>query len=239
MVRRVLVTRPQPGADRTASRLAQSGFDAIVLPLSETVPLVAETIDAADFDAIAVTSANAIRHATPAALSALRNKPVFAVGLRTAATCREAGLTLVFEADGDAMALARVLCAQTPPASRVLYLCGKVRRPHFEAVLAMHGIVTTALELYDTLMLCPSEDEVHRTLGHDAVTDVLVFSQKAAFAILSLARLPALAPLLAPARYICISERVADAFSGIDVRRRVVAATPDEQAMIALLDEER
>ncbi|TIX52492.1 MAG: uroporphyrinogen-III synthase, partial [Mesorhizobium sp.] len=36
---RVLVTRPEPGASRTAQRLLDQGFQPILLPLTETVAL--------------------------------------------------------------------------------------------------------------------------------------------------------------------------------------------------------
>ena len=57
---RVLVTRPQPGADRTAARLQEAGFEPIVLPLSEIVA-VAPALPASLPGAVAISSANAVR----------------------------------------------------------------------------------------------------------------------------------------------------------------------------------
>ncbi|MGB5801993.1 MAG: hypothetical protein WBG88_17980, partial [Mesorhizobium sp.] len=39
MARRVLVTRPEPGAAGTAKRLAALGFEPVLLPLTQTVAL--------------------------------------------------------------------------------------------------------------------------------------------------------------------------------------------------------
>ncbi|TJX45058.1 MAG: uroporphyrinogen-III synthase, partial [Mesorhizobium sp.] len=36
---RVLVTRPEPGASRTARKLEEMGFEPLLLPLTETVAL--------------------------------------------------------------------------------------------------------------------------------------------------------------------------------------------------------
>ncbi|RVD11473.1 uroporphyrinogen-III synthase, partial [Mesorhizobium sp. M7A.F.Ca.ET.027.02.1.1] len=38
---RVLVTRPEPGASRTAHRLEEAGFQPVLLPLTETKALPA------------------------------------------------------------------------------------------------------------------------------------------------------------------------------------------------------
>ncbi|RWD19075.1 MAG: uroporphyrinogen-III synthase, partial [Mesorhizobium sp.] len=43
---RVLVTRPEPGASRTAQRLEEMGFQPILLPLTETVALPAKATEA-------------------------------------------------------------------------------------------------------------------------------------------------------------------------------------------------
>ncbi|TIW85650.1 MAG: uroporphyrinogen-III synthase, partial [Mesorhizobium sp.] len=61
---RVLVTRPQPGASRSAHRLEEIGFQPILLPLTETAALpVAAGLVPDDSVAVAITSANAVRHA--------------------------------------------------------------------------------------------------------------------------------------------------------------------------------
>src|SRR5262245_13671221 len=95
---RVLVTRPEPGASRTARRLAEQGFEPVVLPLTEIRPLPADHFpDSANIDAVAATSANAIRHAPRRLISTLTGKPVFAVGGGTARATRNAGFATVFE----------------------------------------------------------------------------------------------------------------------------------------------
>ncbi|TIT17702.1 MAG: uroporphyrinogen-III synthase, partial [Mesorhizobium sp.] len=59
---RVLVTRPEPGASRTARRLADAGFQPILLPLTETVALAVDAGAVADA-AAAITSFGAWRTA--------------------------------------------------------------------------------------------------------------------------------------------------------------------------------
>ncbi|MCV3239125.1 uroporphyrinogen-III synthase [Mesorhizobium sp. ZC-5] len=237
MQRRVLVTRPEPGASRTATRLAEAGFAPVVLPLTEIRPLAARPIPA-DFAAVAVTSTNALRHAPSALIESLRGKPLFAVGSRTARLAREAGIVTVFEGNGDAASLASHMATQLTPSSRVLYLCGKVRRPDFEAVLAEAGSVVDALETYDTIAINHPAELAASALGNKPVEAAFVLSSKTAEALSSLVRTTALAHLFADTRYFCISGRVAAALTGIDPGHISISETPDEDALVALLERE-
>lgn len=239
MSRRVLVTRPPPCAERTALHVSDLGFEAIMLPLSETVPLAPPGIDPDDFDIIAVTSASALRHASPALLEPLLDLTVFAVGANTAAACRRAGFDAVVEGPGDATGLARVVTTTTQPESRVLYLCGRERRPQFESLVAAARFPVTALEVYDTLSVTPSDETVRAALRDEPATDALLYSRKAAQAIARLAVRPKLADLFARTQFICISWRVGMILAAIAQSRCRVAERPNENAMLALLEQER
>jgi uroporphyrinogen-III synthase len=74
---RILVTRSEPGASETATRLEAAGYEAVVEPLFSIVPIDATL---PDFDALAFTSANGVRRF--AALSPRRDAAVFCVGAR-------------------------------------------------------------------------------------------------------------------------------------------------------------
>lgn len=234
---RVLVTRPEPGASRTATRLAEAGFTPVVLPLTEIRPLAVGPIPA-DFVAVAVTSANALRHAPPALVESLRGKPLFAVGSRTANLARQAGFNDVFEGTGDAAGLTDHMAAQLTPRSRVLYLCGKVRRPDFETILAEAGLAVEALETYDTITVSHPVEFVLSSFGNEPVEAAVVLSSKSAEALSLLVRTATLAQLFADTRYFCISNRVAAALTGIDPGHILISKTPDEDALVALLARE-
>ena len=237
MPRRVLVTRPEPGASRSASRLAKAGFEPVVLPLTEIRPLAARPIPA-DFDAVAVTSANALRHTPKLLVESIKYKPLFAVGGRTAHLARDTGFAMVFEGNGDAVGLAGLVAAQLTSRSRVLYLCGKVRRPDFEAALAEAGLTVNALETYDTAAIVHPVELVLSKLGNEPVEAAFVLSSKTAEALSSLVRTTGLAHLFADTRYFCISGRVAAALTGIDPGHILISETPDEDALVALLERE-
>lgn len=116
---RVLVTRPQPGADSTAAALRALGHEALVLPLLTTESLAWPPPSTLP-DAVLLTSAASVRHAGPGA-DALRRLPAHCVGAATAAAARAAGWQDVRQGPGTAQALLDTL------GGRVLHLAGEDR----------------------------------------------------------------------------------------------------------------
>ena len=228
---RVLVTRPEPGAARTAARLRALGLDAILLPLSETRPLSVDPDAAApDTAAVAVTSANALRHAPPALIARLAALPCHAVGKRTAEAARAAGFRTVTEGPGDAAGLAR-LVATDLAGRKLAYLCGRMRFPGFEDCLSRAGVTVCPIETYDTLAVGYSDEAVRERLSAGPVNAVLLYSVKAAEAARDLIAKPALAGLFENARILALSERIGAAFGPA----AVTPPRPDEDDLLALL----
>jgi len=97
-MRRVLVLRPEPGASATVRRARERGLDALAIPLFEVEPVAWEVPEAAGFDGILLTSANAVRHGGES-LSELRGLPVYAVGATTAEAARVAGFDIASTGD--------------------------------------------------------------------------------------------------------------------------------------------
>ncbi|MDG4883396.1 uroporphyrinogen-III synthase [Mesorhizobium sp. WSM4884] len=231
---RVLVTRPEPGASRTARRLEAQGFQPILLPLTKTAALPIEASDFPAAAAVAVTSANAVRHAPRELVAALAALPCHAVGKRTAEACRAAGFTSVFEGPGDAEALADAIAGELA-GKEMVYLCGRVRFPVFEERLTAAGVRVRPVETYDTVELDYGDDDVIARLSGTAVEAVLLYSAKAAAAMIGLASRPALRHLFERTEFLTLSARVAKALDGIGGRNVRIASQPDEDALLALL----
>ncbi|MBZ9675394.1 uroporphyrinogen-III synthase [Mesorhizobium sp. ES1-1] len=239
-MRRVLVTRPEPGASRTARRLLETGFQPILLPLTETVSLPVDTGLVPDnASAVAATSANALRHASKDLLAMLSRLPCHAVGKMTAEAARQAGLLSIGEGPGDAEALAEAI-APAYTGKSILYPCGRVRFPAFEQRLRAAGVHVHAVETYDTrAMDYPDEAAIVALLSSHPVDAVLLYSAKAAAAMRDLIRRPALREYYEKTCFFALSARIGAAFDDAAGARIRFPAQPEEDAMLALLREWR
>ncbi|MBA1143982.1 uroporphyrinogen-III synthase [Mesorhizobium neociceri] len=232
---RVLVTRPQPGASRTMRGLQELGFEPVLLPLTETVTLpVASNAAGDNVAAVAITSANAVRHAPKELISALAALPCHAVGHRTAEAARAAGFLAVSEGPGDAEKLGEAIAAGLS-GKAIVYLTGRVRFPAFEARLREAGVEVRAIETYDTVSLNYSDDEIRARLSGQPVDAVLLYSAKAAAALLALANRAELRDLFEKTQAFALSGRIASAFGDVAGKNIRVAREPLEEALLELL----
>ncbi|MCT7377250.1 uroporphyrinogen-III synthase [Chelativorans salis] len=235
-MRRVLVTRPEPGASRTAARLKARGFVPVVLPLTKIEPLRPGAWPAAaQSSAVAISSANAVRHAPADLVRDIAHLPAYAVGERTAGAAREAGLTVADAGAGDAERLVERIAGGVAPGGRVLVLAGLVRRETLEWGLSGAGFAVDVVETYETLPLSPSPGEIDAAFGAAPIDAALFYS---AFAVEAFGRLHerASAGLFEGTVFIAISARVAERLPHVPRARVRVAAEPTEEAMFSLLE---
>ena len=130
--------RPEPGATATVERARAMGLEAIAIPLfkTEPVPWIAPAADR--FDALLLTSANAVRHGGDE-LRKLRHLPVYVVGAATAQAARNHGFTIAEVGNGGVNAL-----LESVPSSRLkfLHLCGEDRKAPTVMAHEITAIVT-------------------------------------------------------------------------------------------------
>ena len=145
---RLLVTRPQPDAERTAAALRRLGHrvDSAALLRIESIP--GAELGRGPWSALVVTSANGLRaiesHPRCAELMGLR---VLAVGPRTAAAARAAGFLDVIAAGGNVQELVRQIREWAPVEENesrdpLLYLAGQDRSADLAGELAAAGAKT-------------------------------------------------------------------------------------------------
>jgi uroporphyrinogen-III synthase len=108
MTRAVLILRPQPGADETATRARMRGLEPVVAPMFTVQPLEWTAPAADGFDAILFTSANAPRHGG-GGLAPFRALPCYAVGEATALAAAEAGFGHVRTGPADGAAVVQMM----------------------------------------------------------------------------------------------------------------------------------
>jgi uroporphyrinogen-III synthase len=237
MAHRVLVTRPAPEARRTSLRLVELGFEPVELALTEIValPVAAESLPAR-INAVAVTSGNALRHATPELIALLAGKPCFAVGAKTAQQARTFGFSAVEEGPGDAEGLAGLAIRRLGTGARIAYLSGRVRLSGFEAHLAQAGIGVDVVETYDTRPVSYDQRRLAGAIGTEPVDAVLLYSAMAARAFALIDWPEPGKNLLAGARLICLSPRVGEELRAVGDAQILVAPEPTESALLRLLD---
>lgn len=210
-MRRVLVLRPEPGASETCAKARQRGLDAVAIPLFEIEPVDWDLPQAASFDGLLLTSANAVRCAGDG-LRELRGLRAYAVGEATAEAAREAGFDI--GAVGDA-GVDRLL-GSIEPDLHLLHLCGEDRRPPAEPRQRI-----TALPVYRAR---PVE---RPDLGAPDCTVALIHSPRAG------RRFAELIEHRRSIRIAAISEAAAEA-SGTGWAAVEVASEPNDDALLAL-----
>lgn len=119
---RLVLLRPEPGASASAAKAAALGLEAVAIPLFAVEP-VEWTVPGGSFDALLLTSANALRHGG-SALARLRGLKAYAVGEATAAAARAAGFEVAAVGTGGVEELLAIL----PAGERLLHLAGAERR---------------------------------------------------------------------------------------------------------------
>jgi|KBSMisStaDraftv2_1062788.scaffolds.fasta_scaffold203696_2 uroporphyrinogen-III synthase len=127
-MRRLLVLRPEPGASATVKRAKTRILNAIATPLFEVEPVDWHAPEAAGFDGLLLTSANAVRHGGEG-LRAFRGLKAYCVGEASAAAARDAGFDVASIGDIGVERLLRSLEADL----KLLHLAGEDRKETADA----------------------------------------------------------------------------------------------------------
>lgn len=167
-MRRLVILRPEPGASATAERARELGLEPMVAPLFEIRPIAWEAPEASSFDALLLTSANAVRVGGDE-LHKLRGLKAYVVGEATAEAARAAGFDIA--ATGDA-GVDRLL-GSIAPDIRLLHLCGEDRRAADDPPQAIAPVVvyraspieTPDLEGIDDALVLVHSPRAGRRLG--------------------------------------------------------------------------
>ena len=249
---RVLVTRPEPGGQRTAERLAGLGHDPVRMPLFETV--VTATPDdlppAAEIGGLIATSARSFVMFGQAGVfgTALGDVPVHAVGPATAQAARDAGFLHVDDGGGTAEALAISLIqlrqhdlagqeAMGPKDRRglLVYLAGVPRTPVIETALKAHEPGFRVIDCYRMTEISYSTDILKTDFLSPPPDAVLLYSANAARRLSVLVDAANLARCLDSTRFLCLSAAISGELRKTWQDRSIVAGHPDEDSLLASL----
>jgi uroporphyrinogen-III synthase len=232
---RLLVTRPEPDAKRTAATLRANGHEVAVAAFLRIDTIADTDLGSGPWAAIVVTSANAAQAiAQHAGVAALRVVPVFAVGKRSAQAMVAAGFANVASADGNAGDLARLVAARVKPCDRLLYLAGEDRSGDLAGDLRARGRTVHTAVVYRAVAAAPLPPAAAQALASD-LDGVLHFSRRSAEAYVNAAREAGmLARALRPTHF-CLSAQVAEPLARAGAAAIRVAPQPAEAALIELI----
>jgi uroporphyrinogen-III synthase len=229
---RVLITRPESDATRTAEALRARGHAVLLSPVLRMEPVNAD-VPEGKYAAVIFTSVNAVRaiaaHAEHTAILAL---PVFAVGSRTAEAARAMGFRDVRSANGDSKHLLQLL-NQAASGDPHLYLAGEDRAGDLGQSRNIVTVVVYRMRALDHLSAA-----AEGALRAHQVDGVLHFSARSAQAYLDcVARAEIFQRALAPVHF-CLSAQVAAPLAAAGAPAIRIAPRPHETALIALVCEE-
>lgn len=168
-MRRLIVLRPEPGNARTCAAIRAAGGEAIPLPLFEVRAMEWAAPDPATFDALVLTSANAVRHAGPQ-LGSFAPLPVVAVGAATGRAAEAAGLTVAAVGEGDAGDLPPLLARIGSRAP--LHLTGREHRD-LGAGRAVAVYASEAIEGVDAAPLAGATALVHSARAGERLAHIV------------------------------------------------------------------
>lgn len=211
----LIVTRADPGGAATVERAKALGLDARHMPLFAARP-VDWAVPAGDFDALLLTSAQAVRLAG-AGLADLKELPTYAVGAATAAAAKAMGLTVAMTGSRDAQALIDIMASRN--IDHILWLCGRDR-----SAFNARGMMLAALPVY---VVDPAEPPAGWAVAVAAPAVLLAHSARGAARIADLAG--------AARRHlalVAISPAVADA-AGEGWAEIAIAAQMNDASMLA------
>ncbi|WP_293940474.1 uroporphyrinogen-III synthase [Sphingomonas sp.] len=185
-MRKLTIIRPEPGASETVARAAAMGIEAVALPLFAIERVAWSAPDPHQFDALLLTSANAVRHAGPG-LARFHRLPVHAVGAATADAARAAGFS-VASVGGTGV---DALLAALPDGLALLHLGGEHR--HAPRLFGKHVFV---VPVYRSAATAPGPAAIDRLAGsvvalHSAragarLSDVFGFRDRSGTALVAL-----------------------------------------------------
>ncbi len=226
----VLITRPSPGAEETAARVAALGLEPVLAPMLSVRSLPLRRLPAR-IDAVVLSSRNGLAGLPPS----LHAVPLFAVGAATAAAARAHGFADVRSAEGDGAAL-RVLVRSSVAGSRPSLLLPTARGQGsaLAAGLRTDGFAVHRRAVYEA-RAAGSLPESARAALADGLLAALFFSAETARAFVACVRRAGLVDATREVDACAIGGSAGMALETLPWRRVRVAARPTQDELLALL----
>jgi uroporphyrinogen-III synthase len=231
---RVLLTRPQSEAESLAKVLGKRGIDAVIAPVMEIVPLDLDLSGKVEYQAVLLTSGNAVDALIGSGLRA--SLPIFCVGDATARRLAMTAFDDVRSAAGasdDLVALVRR--DLSPTGGPILYLSGMMIAADIGAALAETGFKIDRRVVYRAQAIEKPDDAVVADLAAGNIEGVLLYSPRSARIFLDHLKHANLELIAKEMIAFCISHAAADVARALTWRKVAVASRPTQIDLLALL----
>jgi uroporphyrinogen-III synthase len=226
---RLIITRPEEDASLLADKLTRLGHIGIVMPLLAIKPRPDVKIPDWPWQAICVTSANAVRAITyPDPLKAIT---LYCVGPQSLAEARHQGFTRASAHGPDVTSLSAYISSHLKPENGpLLYLSGAEVSADLAGKLRGKGFTIHREVVYDAVPTAPANLAAELS-GADGI---LLYSPRTAQHWLMALKQQLLIDLAANIMHFCLSANVATILP--KHFRRSIAESPDELGMLTTLD---
>jgi uroporphyrinogen-III synthase len=233
---RILLTRAQDEALRTAEKLEACGHHVVSSPVLDMQPSAASWPPGV-IDGVIATSAQAFEQAQfapewplPEARRLLR---LFVVGGKSAEAARRGGFTGHVTSTPDAKHLAEAIVKAMRPPARLVYLAGRERKSDLEIRCKDAGLEIIAVEIYEAHAAESLSAQALAALAGGEIDAVLHYSRRSAEIFLTLAGAAGIDLKLL--RHMAISADAAAPLQAAGLPLVMIAAEPKEPAILALL----
>ncbi|MFC5393367.1 uroporphyrinogen-III synthase [Bosea vestrisii] len=232
---RVLVFRPLEDAERSAQTLRERGKDPVVAPLFQVLP-TGERPPKGPFDALVLTSANAVPALENLPKSWRGTLPAFCVGTRTADAAGKLGFT-AHSARGGRAELLTLILEHMPKGKKLLLVAGRDRHEDLPQQLRDAGHEVTIWTAYEAKAVETLPAAAVEALRDGSADAALHYSPRSAEVFFDLAGKAELAEQARALPQLALSAAIAAPLISAGSDTVLVAEHPEEAALFAALDQ--
>lgn len=232
---RVLVFRPLEDAERSAQTLRERGKDPVVAPLFQVLP-TGERPPKGPFDALVLTSANAVPALENLPKGWRSTLPAFCVGTRTADAAGKLGFT-AHSARGGRAELLTLILEHMPKGKKLLLVAGRDRHEDLPQQLRDAGHEVTIWTAYEAKAVETLPAVAVEALRDGSADAALHYSPRSAEVFFDLAGKAELAEQARALPQLALSAAIAAPLISAGSDTVLVAEYPEEAALFAALDQ--
>ena len=236
---KLIVTRPEPAATRTAEKLQAMGHEVAISPVLEIVATDTKMPNG-DYSMIIITSASALQVLKQQDFDQpLLNIAVYVVGDKTAKNAKDFGFQNVHSAAGNALDLAELIKLRFDVSATAknpaLYICGQHSTSGFTDELSKIGLNFNRWINYNANLVDHLTNKSINFLTSDDSIGILLYSARSARRFSELIDQQIITYNIDNMNIFVLSSTIKDALSKDLQKVAKIAQKPDEQSLFALI----